>query len=479
MKKILSLILSASLALFCTPAYARTENSVETQAAAQSCPGADLRSEDAAYVFQLSEDADPGQLGQQAEPLCEDARLYRTDDIALIRQLASENVIDQYAADGVISLDGTTEPILAAAKVPQDYRRAMLGYSYAEENGITGEGVKIAIIDSGLWNKFSSPATILPGVNFLVSTESADRSNVNDTYGHGTFVTSIICGDGIGLAPNVTILPLKCFDARESDYSYVIAAINEAIEEECDIINLSLGGTAQYPLLEEAVQLALDKGIIIVAASGNLTGSSTGNDQPNYPAAHEGVISVGAVDAQKTIWNKSVQNDSVCVVAPGAMVIGLSITSSGYATNNGTSFSAPLVSATAALALSADDTLTAADFTELLTSTAEDLGVKGKDNAYGHGLMNPALLLATIREDCESLILTGWNGHTGLSAYVTEQNAVNFLALCDENGQIISMINATRLNSYLLPPDVKYVSLISADSETYSPLYAARKMTLP
>ena len=471
------------LTLLCTPANAWSEDSTEFRLTDKPILKSDravmLAESSASYVFQLSDMAAADKVDGLADELCEGAKLYRTDDLALIEQLEAENVIAQYALDGTIRLDGLSEDIEALGR--EDYRNAMLGYSYASAHSITGSGIKIAMIDSGLWSSFSkhSSATILPGVNYLVDAENSERNNVEDTYGHGTFATSIICGNDIGLAPGVSILPLKCFDGATSEYSYVIEAINKAIEEDCDIINLSLGGTEQYPLLEEAVQLALDSGIIVIASAGNITSltGSTGDDAPRYPAAHEGVISVGAVDNTKNVWKKSVQNSSVCVVAPGAAVSGLSFATGELITNNGTSFAAPIVTATAALALSVDGSLSSAEFTALLTSTAEDLGAEGKDNSYGYGLINPALLLATISEDNESLILSRWDGGIGVSANIASPDAIHLMAFYDESGRMISVKSKERLCNFKLPANTKQLALFSVGATSFIPMQITRKIT--
>lgn len=424
------------------------------------------------YVFQLTDDTDPALLEAMdgVDVLCEDARLFRTDDITLIRMLEAEDMLEEYAEDGVVCLD-TIEDEIDEMDLG-DYRSAMLGYRYMEDNGITGSGIKIGVVDSGISSNFAarSSAEILPGYNFLVSADSDDRHDATDTYGHGTFVTSIICGNGIGAASGVSVLPLKCFDGKESSYSRIIEAINTAIEEECDVINLSLGVTDRYDLLEEAVQLALDSGIIVVASAGNLPKKgSTGNDEPRWPAAHEGVISVGAVDSTKAIWNKSVQHATVCTVAPCVNISGFNL-SSGFNVNTGTSFSAPIVSAVAALALSVDGTLTSEDFTALLAATCEDLGEPGRDNAYGYGLINPALLLATLREDAESLILTRWDSVTGVSAYLPSPDERNVIAFYDADGRLIEAGPADSLCSFPVPDDTQRISLITASAETSAPL---------
>ena len=452
-----------------------------TDAPAFSAPDAEP-SEPASdcFVFQLTDGTDAAEIAELsgAELLCEDARLYRTDDPGLLRRLEAENLLAQYAPDGTVYLDELSEDIEALSA--QDYRSAMLGYDYAEANQITGSGVRVAVIDSGLWSGFSahSSADILPGVNCLVEEGSPKRSSVEDTYGHGTFVASVICGDDIGLAPGVSLLPLKCFDGNTSKYSYLIEAISIAIRENCDVINLSLGSAERYPPLEEAVQSALDRGIIVIASSGNteLASGSTGDDAPMYPAAQEGVISVGAVDKTKTVWKKSIQNSSVCVVAPGVSVSGLSIKTGALYTSNGTSFAAPVVTATAALALSADPELTSGDFTELLCSTAEDLGDAGRDHAYGYGLVNPALLLATLRQDTESLILTGWDGKVGISAYLAAQDVRNLLAFYDENGKMLSVEPKDRLCCLPIPDTAKRFALFSVGAENCLPLRCAREL---
>ena len=131
----------------------------------------------------------------------------------------------------------------------------------------------------------------------------------------------------------------------------------------------------------------------------------------------------------------------------------------------------------AALALSVDDSLSSEEFTDLLISTAEDLGADGKDNSYGYGLINPALLLATISEDTESLILSNWDGGTGVSAYIASLDAINLIAFYDESGRMISVKSEERLCNFNLPANTKQLALFAIDAASFIPIQIARKAT--
>lgn len=431
------------------------------------------------YVFQLKSTVpyEVYELLEKTDAIYAQEGFYRTDDLSLIQELQNAHAIDHYSEDGKISLDGLPEE-LEVLKA-EDYRSAMLGYDYVESSDVSGAGIKIGLIDSGLWSEFSnySDAVIATGTNLLVPKEDENRNNTEDVYGHGTFAASIIAGSDIGLAKGVTIVPFKCFEEQTSSYSYVMEAIYEAVDiYECDIINLSLGDTVSYPDLETAVQYALDSGVIVIASTGNTNlAGSTGEDALRYPAAHEGVIAVGSVDNTKTIWKRSVQNSSTFVVAPGVNASGLSLATGKLVNNSGTSFSAPIVSATAALALSADPELTAEDFKQLLIETSEDLGSEGYDYSYGNGLINPALLLASVQNDYDSSILTYANEELFYSTVQkTEgENKVGIIAYYDTDGKLLSLdcfdnTDRYKFSNYLLSSDVISFKVFTLD-ELYMP----------
>ena len=268
-----------------------------------------------------------------------------------------------------------------------------LGIPAVRMHGISGDGVRIAVIDSGVFAEHEdlTGVRIVPGMNYL-GTDEASRADTTDTVGHGTFVSGLLAaalnGYGIaGLVPEAEIVPLRCFSEKTGRISDVITAIYGAVDiYHCQVLNLSLGITSSSRLLREAVEYADTQGAIMVSASGNLT-SGTHRDSGDplyYPAAYPEVVGVGAVGSALSIASFSMRNESVWVVAPGNGLRSLScLGPDQYVTGGGTSYAAPMVAATAAMALSVEPSLSREDFMSLLQDTAQDLGEPGYDIIYG------------------------------------------------------------------------------------------------
>jgi serine protease AprX len=178
---------------------------------------------------------------------------------------------------------------------------------------------------------------------------------------------------------------------------------------------LSLGiatGSDGLDVLSQAVNAAVDAGKIVVVAAGN---SGEGPETVGSPGAAEKAITVGAVSEWSGPVGTARNSDGVylapfssrgptlapsALVKPGIAAPGVSITSadagtgSGYSTFSGTSMATPFTAGTIALMLDADPTLTYADITGLLQSTAQDRGPAGKDNHWGWGLIDSYALVS-------------------------------------------------------------------------------------
>jgi hypothetical protein len=198
---------------------------------------------------------------------------------------------------------------------------------------------------------------------------------------HGTFV----CGQIRLVAPGCRLIPLKALGGDGVGNNFSIAkAIYHAIDSGAAVINLSLGTYEDSYLLRTACAAASAAGITIVAAAGN---DST--FLPIYPAAYPGVISVSAVDTLDEIAGFSNFGDSIDVCAPGVEMY--SSLSGGYdwGTWTGTSFAAPLVSATCALLLALDPSITPTEMEAYIRLTAEKELYPGTiippDPLYGYG----------------------------------------------------------------------------------------------
>ena len=447
MKRFIAVILTAALALGFGGAGAPAEAGVNPAGEPASDP-------EQGYIFKINETAaESGCLEDAlqedaAEPVYAPEGLYATEDLTVIRELTASGEIEYWEPNATVTLfeeDGLSGVVGETSGSTDGWVRKMLGYSYAREQGITGKGVRIGIIDSGLAEEYAAftDAVIETGCNYLEDAGSEMRANTEDTYGHGTAVCSIITSRDYGLAPEVTVIPLKCFDSKSDG---TIAGISEAVYEavdvyHCDIINMSLGVSADYSTLAEAVEYARGKGVTVVAVAGNLPFgmTSTGQDSAYYPGAYESVIGVGAVDYKKAIWSRSVQNENVNLAAPGKDVEKYNISTHRFDTGSGTSYATPAVTAAVALALSEDPSLTPERIDYLLKDTAEDLGEEGCDNVFGHGLLNLGLFLTEALGDEGRPVVSEYNGKTCLSCWFggASEEHLDLLSFYAGDGRLI------------------------------------------
>lgn len=369
------------------------------------------------YLFQLRSDtawlaAESG-LPAGAEKICGKENLYRTEDPELVRELAAADRLVYAEPDYVVTL----------ADLPDDpyyldgtqWNASMLGMEAVWELGVTGAGVRVGVIDSGIYGEHEefSGAAMIPGTNYCVDADSPERYDTSDGVGHGTFVAGVLAaaaGNGAGIAgfaPDVELVPLKCFTANTGLLSSIIAGIYGAVDDyDCQILNMSWGMEVDSQALRDAVEYAAAADVVMAAAVGNLPNGtvSTGDDPLLYPAAYDVVIGVGAVDADKNAASFSYQNESVFVTAPGEDLIGLGTgASAAYRTGSGTSYAAPAVAAAAALARSLWPEITQRELESILRETAEDLGSPGYDPIYGYGLLRMGTFVDRVREQRAAL----------------------------------------------------------------------------
>lgn len=267
------------------------------------------------------------------------------------------------------------------------------------EHGLTGEGVKIAIVDSGIVGNSADLdySHILSGWDYVTDSPINGREDLIDTQGHGTLVAGIIAAVrnneiGIaGLLSGVDLVPIRIPSGTDVDTSVKVAqAIRDAVDKfDADVITTSVS-LADTPELKAAVDYATSKGAIIVGASGNSGVSGSITDEYIYPASYDSVISVGAVDSVGTVRVNSTKNDKVLVVAPGQQIVSLGLSANGYKcyVKSGTSYSSPVVAAMAAAAKQKNGAITTEEFVNLLMNTSQDKGDDGYDNSYGYGLVD-------------------------------------------------------------------------------------------
>ena len=246
--------------------------------------------------------------------------------------------------------------------------------------------ISIAILDTGIDVSHPDLATkVLSSISFTTSSTS------NDMYGHGTHVAGIAgaCNNnGIGVAGigyNSSLMNVKVLaDDGSGFYSWIANGIIWAADHGAKVINLSLGGSSASSTLENAVNYAWSKGVVVVAAAGN-----SGNANPFYPAYCINAIAVGATDANDTMPYWSNRGSWVDVAAPGDSIYS-TILDSQYGYKSGTSMASPHVAGLAGLVLSvASDTNGDGKLNDevrsRIESTCDNVGVDvafGRINAY-------------------------------------------------------------------------------------------------
>jgi flagellar hook assembly protein FlgD len=243
----------------------------------------------------------------------------------------------------------------------------------------------IAIVDTGVDSDHPDLASdIVAGYNAIT-----DTTNTNDDQGHGTHVAGIaagMMGNGIGIAGtagNAKIMPVKVLDSSGSGNIYDISeGIIWAADRGANIINMSLGGSGYSQTLQDAVDYAYSKGVLVIAAAGNSNSSA-----PSYPAALNHVISVVATDENNNKAWFSNYGTTVDISAPGTNIYSSTFNGS-YGYMQGTSMACPNVTGVAALVWAQNTNLTPDQVENILESKAQDLGTVGKDTTFGFGLVD-------------------------------------------------------------------------------------------
>ena len=240
----------------------------------------------------------------------------------------------------------------------------------------------VAVLDSGIDTYHPD----LQGKITLQKNIVTGSTYVTDTDGHGTHVSGIIGAIGnnsegiAGISWQTKIMPVKVSDSYGYIYdSYVINGIIYAVDNGAKIINISLGGSGYSPAMQDAVDYATTRNVVVVSAVGN-----DGTTELKYPAACYGVIGVGSTNAQDNKSTFSQYNQSVDVVAPGE-AIASTYYYGGYVSGDGTSQAAPHVSGLASLILSVKPSLSASQVVSIIQETSVDFGASGRDDLYGYG----------------------------------------------------------------------------------------------
>jgi subtilisin family serine protease len=188
--------------------------------------------------------------------------------------------------------------------------------------------------------------------------------------------------------------------------SEVAMGILWAADHGADVINLSLGGTANSTAIDSAVQYAVSKDCVVVAAAGN-----EGSNAVYYPAADANVIGVGATDGHDARSTYSNYGPRVDITAPGDSVYStIRVLHGSYGYLSGTSMATPHVAGVVALIRAKNPTWARQQVEEQLLSTALDLGAPGRDDSFGYGRVRADL---AVGDTVPGGAITGTVSHGG------------------------------------------------------------------
>ncbi|WP_052676026.1 S8 family peptidase [Paenibacillus sp. IHBB 10380] len=347
--------------------------------------------------------------GKLTEILIEDKRLIDQKiplrNISMSRSLTLQNTIDDFDL-----LDNLAWYKYTMIKNQQSFE-------FSE-----GQGVRIGLIDSGvdIYHPLISPVLDLSNAKSYIEGDNSIR----DTNGHGTMVAGVIAQ----ISPKAVITPYRVIGDATGDSYFTIQAMIQAVQDEQDILNMSLG-TYKYSndeneqitieAYERAVQYALQNNVMIVSSSGNkgldLDLKFQEEGIRHLPGSIPGVFSVSALTRENALASYSNIGSNIQFAAPGGdyviedgyldvtkliytayptdmdNMLGSIGVPQGYMFSTGTSLSAPAVSAAIADYYAYYQKMTGERPTiegikNDLSSTALDLGVAGKDTSYGYGL---------------------------------------------------------------------------------------------
>ncbi|MBI2144727.1 S8 family serine peptidase, partial [Candidatus Woesearchaeota archaeon] len=266
---------------------------------------------------------------------------------------------------------------------------ASIGAATAWENSHTGEGVRVAILDTGVNGSDVHLAKSFTG------------NDASDDNGHGTIVAAAI----MAIAPKAELLNAKVLDNTGRGLeSSIISGINWAADNKADVIVLSLGGPysdIDSPL-NRAVKEASEQGIAVVAAAGNCGKEGTSTSCGGYvgvttPGNSPYAITVGAVDRQgnHAAFSSGERTRGITkpdITAPG---VGVIIDGKEY---SGTSISTAIAAGAAAVVSQAVPNIKPAQLKAVLAATSTDLGEEGKDTKFGSGVVNLTTAALKIKE---------------------------------------------------------------------------------
>lgn len=313
------------------------------------------------------------------------------DTLRIETRTVAERDVDQTVAaltakGAAVGRNGSVH-VLSDPRVKEQWGYQRLGGQQLLDAGATGQGITVAVIDTGIDADHPDLAgKLLPGYDII---KGADMPHAYDPMGHGTHVAGIIAADasnGIGvagIAPGVRILPVRVLDdTGYGDDAGVGRGLVWAVDHGAQVVNMSLGTYDNNPVMEAAVKYAASKGVVVVASAGN----DRAGGPKSYPGAYAESVAVAATSSTDGHAYYSTTGSYVDLAAPGDVILS-TYPGGEYVALSGTSMAAPHVTAAVAL-VAARRGISPQAAVQRLESTAIDLGASGRDDEFGLGLIS-------------------------------------------------------------------------------------------
>lgn len=267
------------------------------------------------------------------------------------------------------------------------YAPELIGRSRAD--CVDGQGTTVAVIDSGIdmahpafrnvvlrgeWNAFSGQAGAAAVDDAGNGNDDDGDGLIDEMTGHGTHVAGVVAQ----LAPGAVLAPIKALDSDGIGQAFFLAAaVYYAVDRNVDVVNLSLGSTANARIVREAITAAIDQDIFVAAAAGN--GGPAGPRE--FPATLDDVFGVAATDRQDRPAVFTSTHAALDISAPGLAIVAAfpadepvqNPLGSSYALWSGTSMATPWVAGAAALLLDRHPSWSAAQVAQRLRVTADPI----------------------------------------------------------------------------------------------------------
>ena len=338
---------------------------------------------------------------------------------ARIQELAKSDAVDAIYHDAPMPLEQPDIPKTVDELDAQEHKLrrtwglAAIGADRVHaELGITGKGVRVGIVDTGIDGLHPFFRDKLRGFKDFTGVLSPEA---DDTQGHGSHVAGTIAGgitpDGvaIGVAPGCELVVSRVLGPRQGRLSMILAGMAYVTESGARVINCSFGSSGSPesdPLWNDVLGYLASRNVLPVVAAGN--DGRNGPGTVGSPGYLEGSFTVGAVrpDLQRADFSsyseEKLGNRPKSYLKPDIAAPGFSVLSTReknvIGRMNGTSMATPHVVGVVALMLEANPSLTPPRIREIIEETATDLGDTGRDSQYGAGLINAYKAVSRAKE---------------------------------------------------------------------------------